>query len=37
MLKWVVYKGYVRPAFLYESEAFCLKESQEFCKGLPDR
>ena len=27
-LKWSVYKSYVRPAILYESEAWCLKESE---------
>ena len=27
-LKWVVYRNYVRPAILYGSEAWCLKESE---------
>ena len=27
-LKWAVYKSYVRPAVLYEDEAWCLKESE---------
>ena len=27
-LKGAVYKSYVRPAILYESEAWCLKESE---------
>ena len=28
MLKGAVYKSYVRPAILYESEAWCLKECE---------
>ena len=28
MLKGAVYKSYVRPAILYGSEAWCLKESE---------
>ena len=28
MLKMAVYMSYVRPAFLYGSEAWCLKESE---------
>ena len=27
-LKWTVYKSYVRPAILYGSEAWCLRESE---------
>ena len=27
-LKWSVYRSYVRPAILYGSEAWCLKESE---------
>ena len=27
-LKWAVYRSYVRPAILYGSEAWCLKESK---------
>ena len=28
MMKGAIYKSYVRPATLYESEAWCLRESE---------
>ena len=28
MLRWAVYKSYIRPAILYGNETWCLKESE---------
>ena len=31
-MKWAVYSTFVRPTILYECEAWCLKESEIFCR-----
>ena len=36
-LKGVVYKTYVRPAMLYGSESWCLKESEMVILRKPER
>ena len=28
MLKWIIYKGFLRPAILYGSDVWCLKVSE---------
>ena len=35
-LKGAVYMSYLRPAILYESQAWCLKVRWEFYEGLKD-
>ena len=34
--KWAAYKSYIRPAILYESEAWCMKECWKFDEGQKD-